>query len=134
MEDPVILPTSNISLDRETIEYYLELSSIDPFNKKPLTKEQLIPNIELKKRINEYRIKKLNDLPNNEVYKGEVNKKDNFENEEEDIQYQIKNKKIINYDDAPEEFIDILTCEIMEDPVILPTSKINLDRKTIEYH
>ena len=63
---------------------------------------------------------KFNDLVNNKL---------KITQEIEDI-----NKKIKNYDDAPEEFIDKLTCEIMEDPVTLPTSNINLDRKTIEYH
>ena len=51
MEDPVTLPTSNINLDRETIEYHLLKNPIDPYNRKPLTKEQLIPNIELKKEL-----------------------------------------------------------------------------------
>ena len=45
-----------------------------------------------------------------------------------------KNKNLINYDDAPDEFKDILINTLMEDPVTLPTSNVNLDRKTIEYH
>ena len=58
MEDPVILPTSNMSLDRQCIEYHILEYHNDPFNRKPLTKEELIPNIELKKRIEEYKLKK----------------------------------------------------------------------------
>ena len=37
----------------------------------------------------------------------------------------------INYDDAPEEFIDQLNYTLMNDPVLLPNSKVVLDRKTI---
>ena len=40
-----------------------------------------------------------------------------------------KPKNVINYDDAPEEFIDKLTYVLMEDPVILPTSNISLDMR-----
>ena len=62
MEDPVILPTSNITMDRKTIENILLNYHMDPFNRKPLTKEELIPNIVLKKRIEEYKLKKMKDL------------------------------------------------------------------------
>lgn len=37
----------------------------------------------------------------------------------------------INYDDAPEEFIDPITTVLMEDPVMLPSSKTIVDRTTI---
>lgn len=40
----------------------------------------------------------------------------------------------INFDDAPEEFLDTLTALIMTDPVKLPKSHVILDRKTIETH
>ena len=83
MEDPVILPTSNINLDRKTIEHHLELVSIDPFNKKPLTKKDLIPNIELKKRIDEYKLKKIKDFEK-EKSKKEVNKKSNMDKKNEE--------------------------------------------------
>lgn len=49
------------------------------------------------------------------------------------IEEEIK-KNTINYDDAPEEYLDPLTSIIMEDPVILPSSKTILDRSTIETH
>ena len=46
--------------------------------------------------------------------------------------YEDKNNKNkINLDDVPEEFLDPLMNTIMEDPVILPHSKINIDRNTI---
>ena len=40
----------------------------------------------------------------------------------------------INYDDAPEEFLDQITTLLMTDPVKLPKSNVILDRKTIETH
>ncbi|GMI20276.1 hypothetical protein TeGR_g3371, partial [Tetraparma gracilis] len=36
--------------------------------------------------------------------------------------------------DGPDEFYDPLTCEIMRDPVWLPTSKNFCDRSTISQH
>ena len=45
----------------------------------------------------------------------------------------IKSEEI-NYDDAPQEFFDGLTFNIMTDPVKLPKSNVILDRKTIETH
>ena len=43
-------------------------------------------------------------------------------------------KNIVNYDDAPEEFFDPITTILMEDPVLLPSSKTILDRSTIFTH
>ncbi|EFC48330.1 ubiquitin-protein ligase [Naegleria gruberi] len=40
----------------------------------------------------------------------------------------------VDYSDAPDEFLDPLTYTIMEDPVLLPVSKIYIDRATIERH
>ena len=45
----------------------------------------------------------------------------------------IKSEEI-NYDDAPQEFYDGLTFNIMTDPVKLPKSNVIVDRKTIETH
>lgn len=36
MEDPVLLPTSNISIDRSTIKSHLLSDTTDPFNRMPL--------------------------------------------------------------------------------------------------
>lgn len=47
------------------------------------------------------------------------------------VEEEIK-KTIINYDDAPNEFLDPITTELMLDPVELPLSKVIIDRKTIE--
>ncbi|KAJ3414089.1 hypothetical protein HDV05_007123 [Chytridiales sp. JEL 0842] len=51
MEDPVILPTSNMTMDRSTIITQLLSTSIDPFNRMPLTIDMVIPNTELKAKI-----------------------------------------------------------------------------------
>ena len=62
MDDPVTLPTSKMNIDRRTIEDYLLTNPTDPFNRNPLTKEELIPNTELKKRIDEYKLNKAKKL------------------------------------------------------------------------
>lgn len=54
MVDPVLLPSSNHILDRRHIERHLMTESFDPFNRAPLTKEQLIPQPELKARIESF--------------------------------------------------------------------------------
>jgi len=43
MTDPVVLPTSGNIVDRSTIETHLLSDTIDPFNRKPLTKEMIQP-------------------------------------------------------------------------------------------
>ncbi|KAI9339915.1 ubiquitin elongating factor core-domain-containing protein [Obelidium mucronatum] len=55
MEDPVILPTSNITVDRSTIITQLLSNPLDPFNRKPLTIDMVIPNTELKQQIDAWR-------------------------------------------------------------------------------
>ena len=46
---------------------------------------------------------------------------------------KIKEEEI-NYDDAPDEFLDTITTILMTDPVELPKSHVIVDRKTIETH
>lgn len=46
---------------------------------------------------------------------------------------EFKSKEI-SYDDAPEEFLDPITTVIMDDPVMMPKSKMIVDRVTIETH
>ena len=60
MEDPVITP-SGITYDKKSIEQWLQKKPIDPLSKKPLKKEELIPNRALKESIIEY--KKSHNLP-----------------------------------------------------------------------
>jgi len=43
MEDPVILPSSRMSIDRATIRSHLLSDPNDPFNRVPLTMEDVIP-------------------------------------------------------------------------------------------
>jgi ubiquitin conjugation factor E4 B len=45
MDDPVILPTSKISIDRSTIKSHLLSDPTDPFNRSPLKIEDVVPGI-----------------------------------------------------------------------------------------
>jgi Ubiquitin elongating factor core/U-box domain len=54
MRDPVMLPTSNITVDRSVILRHLLGSATDPFNRQPLSANQLQPNDELRHRIEQF--------------------------------------------------------------------------------
>ncbi|CAN6470133.1 unnamed protein product [Victoria cruziana] len=54
MRDPVILPSSRITMDRAIIQRHLLSDNTDPFNRSHLTQDMLIPNVELKVRIEEF--------------------------------------------------------------------------------
>ncbi|XP_041002571.1 probable ubiquitin conjugation factor E4 [Juglans microcarpa x Juglans regia] len=54
MKDPVILPSSRITVDRPVIQRHLLSDNTDPFNRSHLTADMLIPNNELKARIDEF--------------------------------------------------------------------------------
>ncbi|KAI9124653.1 hypothetical protein K1719_004575 [Acacia pycnantha] len=54
MKDPVILPSSRITVDRPVIQRHLLSDNSDPFNRSHLTADMLIPNDELKARIEEF--------------------------------------------------------------------------------
>lgn len=58
MKDPVILPTSHVTIDRSTIKAHLLSDSTDPFNREPLTLDQVKPNDELKEKILQYKLRK----------------------------------------------------------------------------
>lgn len=60
MKDPVILPSSKISIDRSTIKAHLLSDSTDPFNRVPLKLEDVVDNVELKKKIQEFKQSKIN--------------------------------------------------------------------------
>ncbi|KAK9457598.1 ubiquitin elongating factor core-domain-containing protein [Dipodascopsis uninucleata] len=64
MEDPVILPSSRVSLDRATIKSHLLSDSTDPFNRMPLKLEDVIPNNELKQQIEDFKRSKRSVLSN----------------------------------------------------------------------
>lgn len=51
MTDPVVLPTSGVSVDRATIQRHLLSDLSDPYNRKPLTIDEVKPDVELKARI-----------------------------------------------------------------------------------
>jgi ubiquitin conjugation factor E4 B len=109
MEDPVILPTSHVTLDKKTILDYLLTNPTDPFNRNPLTKEELIPNNELKKKNDEYKKNKLkklkkkqNEESNNEIKENNENKKDE-KNEENKIIENKENESKENNEDKNNE-------------------------------
>ncbi|KAI3500720.1 hypothetical protein L2E82_19321 [Cichorium intybus] len=54
MKDPVILPSSRIIVDRPVIQRHLLSDATDPFNRSHLTPDMLIPDIELKQKIEEF--------------------------------------------------------------------------------
>ncbi|XP_055586147.1 ubiquitin conjugation factor E4 A [Uranotaenia lowii] len=54
MMDPVILPSSRITVDRSTIARHLLSDQSDPFNRSPLTMDQVKRDVELKTRIDEW--------------------------------------------------------------------------------
>lgn len=54
MQDPVILPSSRITVDRPVIQRHLLSDSTDPFNRSHLTADMLIPDTELKAQIDEF--------------------------------------------------------------------------------
>lgn len=54
MMDPVILPSSRITVDKPVIQRHLLSDNSDPFNRSHLTADMLIPNTELKAKIEEF--------------------------------------------------------------------------------
>lgn len=51
MEDPVLLPTSANIVDRSTITQHLLNDPTDPFNRKDLTIDMVVPATELKEKM-----------------------------------------------------------------------------------
>uniref|UniRef100_A0A8R1Z8Q2 Ubiquitin conjugation factor E4 B n=1 Tax=Pristionchus pacificus TaxID=54126 RepID=A0A8R1Z8Q2_PRIPA len=58
MEEPVKLPSGNV-MDRKHIVRHLLSSQTDPFNRQPLSEDQLEPMVDLKERIDEWKREKL---------------------------------------------------------------------------
>lgn len=54
MVDPVLLPSSHIIVDRSTIARHLLSDQTDPFNRSPLSMEDVIPDTDLKKQIESF--------------------------------------------------------------------------------
>lgn len=55
MEDPVILPGSKVTMDRSTIKAHLLSDPTDPFNRMPLKLEDVVDDVEMKKKISEFK-------------------------------------------------------------------------------
>ncbi|KAJ1343933.1 hypothetical protein BSLG_001531 [Batrachochytrium salamandrivorans] len=55
MEDPVILPSSGVTIDLSTIKSHLLSDAHDPFNRQALTIDQVKPDLELKEKIRLWR-------------------------------------------------------------------------------
>jgi hypothetical protein len=62
MKDPVLLPTSNKVVDRMYIHKHLLNDERDPFNRKPLKLSEVVEIPTLKKEINEWKKKRLEEL------------------------------------------------------------------------
>jgi len=58
MRDPVLLPSSRTVIDRSTIKSHLLSDAKDPFNRVPLTIEEVIPDTALKARIDAFLIER----------------------------------------------------------------------------
>ena len=58
MKDPVLLPASKTIVDRSTIRSHLLSDPTDPFNRAPLKIEDVIPDAELKARIEAWKAEK----------------------------------------------------------------------------
>lgn len=54
MRDPVVLPSSNVTVDRSTIARHLLSDHTDPFNRSPLTMEQVTSNTDLVQQMEEW--------------------------------------------------------------------------------
>lgn len=54
MRDPVILPDSKQRIERSVISRHLLNDRCDPFTRTPLSPEMLIPDEDLKRRIDEF--------------------------------------------------------------------------------
>lgn len=55
MENPVILPSSKVVVDLSTIKVHLLSNPVDPFNRAPLSIEDVIPDNDLKARIEAFK-------------------------------------------------------------------------------
>ncbi|KAF8767445.1 Ubiquitin conjugation factor E4 A like protein [Argiope bruennichi] len=54
MKDPVKLPSSGVTVDRATIARHLLSDQTDPFNRSPLTMDMVVPDDELKGRMQKW--------------------------------------------------------------------------------
>ena len=62
MTEPVLLPSSNVVVDRSVIAKHLLSDPIDPFNRQPLQMADVVPQTELKDEINAWKQIQLNKI------------------------------------------------------------------------
>ncbi|XP_050393644.1 ubiquitin conjugation factor E4 A [Patella vulgata] len=55
MRDPVLLPTSGTIIDRSVISRHILSDQTDPFNRAPLTMDMVVPQTDLKNKIEQWR-------------------------------------------------------------------------------
>lgn len=72
MEDPVTLPSSKVNIDLSTIKSHLLSDAKDPFNREPLKLEDVIPNHELKARIEEFKQQRREEYRKNKMDESEA--------------------------------------------------------------
>jgi ubiquitin conjugation factor E4 B len=67
MEEPVILPSSRVTIDLGTIKSHLLSDPKDPFNRAPLKIEDVIPDTELKQKIEAFKKAKREEYARNKM-------------------------------------------------------------------
>lgn len=55
MEDPVILPSSRVTIDRSTVKAHLLSDPTDPFNRMPLKLEDVIDDVEMQEKVRQFK-------------------------------------------------------------------------------
>ena len=55
MTEPVLLPSSNMIVDRSVIAKHLLSDPIDPFNRQPLQMSDVVPQTDLRDEINSWK-------------------------------------------------------------------------------
>ncbi|KAF8843284.1 hypothetical protein BDN67DRAFT_946028 [Paxillus ammoniavirescens] len=72
MRDPVILPSSRAIVDRSTIKSHLLSDAKDPFNRVPLTINDVIPDLELKAKIDAFIAERRSKVASDRIPEGVV--------------------------------------------------------------
>ena len=62
MSEPVLLPSSNVIVDRPVIAKHLLSDPIDPFNRQPLQMSDVVPQDELREEISAWKVKSLEEI------------------------------------------------------------------------
>ena len=62
MTDPVTLPTSKTVMDRTSITQYLLSDSRDPWNRAPLKITDVVPNLEMKEKIEAWKAERMQQI------------------------------------------------------------------------